>query len=75
MPEIIIKDNKKFDWKITAKKWATIAGMAAGLAATQALIESLSALEFPMDSLETILVGLGIATLKSVENYLKNRNK
>lgn len=73
--DIVIKEKKGFDWKITAKKFGITVLMAAGLAATSALIESLGTLSLPINSTETLLVGIGIAILKAVENVLKNRNK
>lgn len=73
MVKIIVEDNIGYDWKITAKKWLVIAGMSAALAAVQALIESMSTMQMPVNSIDTMLVGIAIATLKAIENYLKNK--
>jgi len=75
MVNIIVKDQDGgYDWKLTAKKFGIVVGMAAGLAALTTLVDSLTGLQFPVDSVETIIVGVCLATAKALENYLKNKN-
>lgn len=75
MTKFTIEEKKRYDWKVTIKKIAITVGFSATLAAVNSLIVSLTNLELPVDSMETLYVGLGIATLRGIENYIKNKDK